>query len=288
MACIAGKITGIPVIATIHGRTRYDLRSGFSRRCSDRLIYVSQFVMSQSARFPEIKYKSVMIPNSVLIPTEKSDRDLYSFNYISRIDKKHSSVIILIINKVLPSLLEDFPMITFNIVGEGDYMPDVKMEAARFNSESGREVCIIFGFQSEVKRIIQKSGLVMGVGRVAIESMACGVPVLSVNQKHLGIIISRDNYSVYKTNNFIAVNNPVPEADKLFVILKDYFSNMKFWQEESHILQSFVNEDFSIKKISVKTESVYKTAFESKNDKKKYRQSAFSSLLVSIGRVNRL
>ena len=42
---IAGKLCGIPVVATIHGRPRHDLRSVFARKLTDRFIFVSKRTM---------------------------------------------------------------------------------------------------------------------------------------------------------------------------------------------------------------------------------------------------
>jgi len=182
LACIIGKITGVPVVVTIHGRTRYDLRSRISRKYCTKIIFVSRHVLQVSARYEEIKHKSIIIPNWAAISNNQSDKDPYSISYISRVDKNHANLILLMIQKVIFPLVSEFPGITINIIGDGGFLPVIREEAKRLNTRVKREACIVYAFAPDVKRIIHRSELILGVGRVALEALACGVPVLSINQ----------------------------------------------------------------------------------------------------------
>ncbi|MEI6049468.1 MAG: glycosyltransferase family 4 protein [Bacteroidota bacterium] len=257
MACIAGIITGIPVVVTVHGRTRYDMRSWISRRYSRKIIFVSRYIFEASERYKGIINKSVIIPNWISISGNQSVKLPYSITYISRIDKKHSTIILMMIRKIIYSLVSKFPLITFNIIGEGDYLSEIREEARRLNIELEREVCIVHGFVPVVEDIIQRSVLVMGVGRVVLEAMACGVPVLSINQKRMGTLISTENYSFYKNTNFVAVEHQAPDEKSLTDLLDNFFTNLRFWQKESLILQKYVNEDFNPIKASVAIGMLY-------------------------------
>lgn len=266
IACIIGKITGVPVIVTIHGRTRYDLRSWFSRKCSTKIIFVSRHVLQVSARYEEIKHKSVIIPNWVAISNSQSGKDPYSISYISRIDKNHSTLILFLIQKVIFPLVSEFPGITFKIIGDGDFLSEIREEAKRLNTMVKREVCYVYGFSPDVKSNIHRSELILGVGRVALEALACGVPVLSINQKHMGTIISTDNYQFYKGNNFVAVGNPAPDEHILTDQIAKFFTGLKYWRKEASILKGYINEDFNPHKISDSIEVLYDEAIKSKRN----------------------
>ena len=257
MACIVGKITGIPVVVTVHGRTRYDLKSWISRRFSQKTIFVSSRVFEVSAKYEEIKHKSVVIPNWFSVPENRSEEKPYMISYISRIDKKHSSVILMMIQKVMYTLSSEFPMITFEIIGEGGFSSEIKEEATRLNNYLKRDACIVHGFKPDVRKVIQSSGLVMGVGRVALEAIACGIPVLSINQKRMGSIISTENYQVYKNCNFVAVKSAPPDYNRLSMCLRDFFNNPDYWHKESSLLQKMVNEDFNREKITKTISDIY-------------------------------
>jgi len=257
LSSIAGFITNTPVVITVHGRSQYDLRSWFSRRFSKKIIFVSAFVMRYSKRFPSIQHKIIHIPNGIEIQERKSNRQAFHISYVSRIDKRHSTVLLLMIREVLPKLLTDYPDITFNVIGEGVVLPIVQQEANLLNLKFQREICNFYGFRPEVSEIIQDAALVMGVGRVATEALACGTPVLSINKKRLGALVSVENYPFYQANNFVATGQPEPEAETLVLLLRDYFSRPDFWQKETDILQRQVIQDFSCEKIAERIGGLY-------------------------------
>ena len=263
-SAIISRITKIPLIATVHGRTRLDLKSKFSQNASDRIIFVSNHVLQVSACYEQIKDKSVVIPNSVEIIEHKMEPIPFSFTYISRVDKKHSKVILMIIKEVLPRLAKELPQITFSVIGEGKGIKSLKNEAEKLNIRMNRNVCSILGYQSEVKYIIYKSSLVLGVGRVSLEALACGVPVLSINQRKLGSIISVSNYKDYKLNNFVAIRNEAPTARDVFSLLRDFFNNQNQWHDETKIIQDFIKNDFSSHSITKRIIDTYADAIKIK------------------------
>jgi len=261
-ASILRRLTGMPVVATVHGRTRFDLKSKFARKTVDRIIFVSNQVLQVSACYDKIKDKSVVIPNGVVVSTSHFIKNPHSICYVSRIDKNHSKVILLIIRNVLPSLVNEFQGITFDIIGEGKSIGKIKKEAEALNSKFDYEVCKIWGYQPDAKGIFTRSSLVLGVGRVALEALACSIPVLSVNQKRLGSIVSTSNYSEYKINNFLAIASVPPTADELLRILKDFFSNFSKWNEETRIVQGFIEAEFNLQKIAGRVVGTYNEVIE--------------------------
>jgi glycosyltransferase involved in cell wall biosynthesis len=251
---MAGKIAGVPVVATVHGHTQYDVRSPLVRKMIDKFIFVRQSTFDEAKGYGISAKKCLLIQNGVRIVNSQDPGDYYSLCYISRIDKRHSQVISLVMNKVLVPFFRQYPALKFNIVGDGDHLEEIRSQADSINSQIGRPVVIIRGYMQDVSEIIKESGLVLGVGRVAIETLACGVPVLSVNQKYFGGLVSRENYSFFRKNNFVAYGLESPDENKLTTELKDYFSNIMHWQEEASFLQKKIDEDFNI--ISVTTSIV--------------------------------
>jgi glycosyltransferase involved in cell wall biosynthesis len=161
----------------------------------------------------------------------------------------------MVMNKVLVPFFRELPALKFNIVGDGDHLEELRIEAEAVNRQLGRTAVVIHGYMQDVSEIIKMSGLVLGVGRVAIETLACGVPVLSVNQKYFGGLVSRENYPFFRKNNFVAYGLESPDEKKLTREVDDYLTNIKHWQEEAAILQKKVDEDFNI--FNVTTSIVY-------------------------------
>ena len=173
----------------------------------------------------------------------------------------------MIMNKVLIPFFRQFPDLKFNIVGDGDHLEEIRSEAEAINSQLGRTAMIIHGYMQDVREIIRKSGLVLGVGRVAIETLACGVPVLSVNQKYFGGLVSRENYSFFRKNNFVAYGKESPDENKLIREVEDYFSNIQHWQDEAAFLQKQIDEDFNILKITSSIIELYNEVINLKGRK---------------------
>lgn len=258
IAVVAGRIMKIPVIVTVHGRPRYDLRSAISKKYADRIIFVSVRTIKNNPIYERVKYKSVYIQNGVEVLETKSDKDPYSIFYISRVDKRHSYVLSLLISEVLPVILSDFPKVTLNIVGDGSYLENLRIKALEINDKYKRDVCILHGFITEVKPLIQQSGIVLGVGRVAMEALSCAVPVLSVNRNFMGQIVDEQNYMFYQMNNFVASGHEAPDKYSLTKSLKEYFNNPGYYQEKAKILQGYIKENLSIVKISGKILDLYR------------------------------
>ena len=254
---IAGKIAGIPVVVTVHGQTQHDVRSPLTRKAIDKFIFVRQTTFDEAGGYGIPSGKCTIIQNGVRIIDCKSERDYNSLCYISRIDKRHSLVISMLMNKVLKPVSDQYPGMKFNIVGDGDHLSEIRKEADSINRQLGRTAIIVHGYMQDASEIIRKSGLVIGVGRVAIETLACGVPVLSVNHKYFGGLVSRTNYAFFRKNNFVAYGKEPPDERKLLAEVEDYFSNINQWQEEAAFLQKKVDEDFNILKITKSITDLY-------------------------------
>ncbi len=257
-ASLAGKIMKIPVVVTVHGQPRIDLRSPFSRSIPDRIIFVSRRLLNKEGSYREVGGKALFIQNGVEAGDPASEWDRASLCYVSRIDRKHSSVIGMMIREVMPELIKSFPDVCFHVLGDGEYIGELRQYAGKFNSEAGREACVIHGYVKDIKPVIGRSGLVLGVGRVAIESLAVGVPVLSVNSEFLGDFITHENYSFFKANNFVAAGNETPDPSRLSELVLSYLRNPVTFREEASLVRENIINDFGIMKITGQIMDVYR------------------------------
>lgn len=263
LASIAGWIMHVPVVVTIHGKPWYDLRSPLSKMLASKIIFVSMRSVNRYASYEKIKHKSVFIQNGVENTNEIVERDYYSLCYVSRIDKRHSSVISMIIKEILPVIIKDFPAVTFNIIGDGEYLNDLKEDVSAINESNNRKICMVHGYVPEVKSLVRRSGLVFGVGRSAIEALSCAVPVISLNQEFMGHFVSEQNYHFYRQNNFVAAGHTPPDAGRVTSLLQEYFNNPLLFQKEAVTLQGQIREDFGMTKIANAIINVYKEIIKS-------------------------
>ena len=64
---MAGKIAGVPVVATVHGHTQYDVRSPLVRKMIDKFIFVRQSTFDEAKGYGIPSEKSLLIQNGVRI-----------------------------------------------------------------------------------------------------------------------------------------------------------------------------------------------------------------------------
>jgi glycosyltransferase involved in cell wall biosynthesis len=177
--------------------------------------------------------------------------------YACRIDKKHASVISMLIKNVLPGIIRNFPDVTFEIIGDGKFLEDLRKEAGIVNRMNNREVCRFHGYLNDVRSVVNRSGIVMGVGRVALEALSCSVPVISLNRMFLGQMITKENYEFYRLNNFVAIDHEEPDPVKLTGLLNDYLSDPLYWHNEAAEIRKSVEQDLSIEKITTDLHNLY-------------------------------
>lgn len=256
-ASLAGRIMNVPVVATVHGRPRYDMRSRLSRKMTDRIIFVSAKTFEANRYNEFFTMKSVLIHNGVKISNDKGTRNHHSMLYVCRIDKKHASVISMLIRNVLPGIIRNFPKVTFDIIGDGKYLEDLRKEAGKLNREHNREVCRFHGYLNDVRPVVNRSGIVMGVGRVALEALSCSVPVISLNRMFLGQMITKENYEFYRLNNFVAIDHEKPDPEKLTGMLNDYLRDPVCWHNEAKEIRKSIEQDLSIEKITTDINNLY-------------------------------
>ncbi len=257
LGCVAGKLMRIPVVVTVHGNPHYDLRTRISGKWADRVIFVSKRHLDGNGIYKRLGNKSAFIQNGVKWFENDSERDLNLMTYISRIDSRHAEVIIMLVKEVLPRVLRDFPAIKFNVIGDGKSLENIRKEADALNISNNREICVVHGYVPEVEPMIRRSGLVLGVGRAAIYSLALGIPVISINQQHMGGFVSEENYRFYQENNFVAKNFLGPDTDLLAGMLREYLADTGRFQKEAAILQNYVRTDFSLETMTIRILEIY-------------------------------
>lgn len=256
LACFLGRLTGVPVVATVHGRTRHDLGGRYFRKTVNRVIFVSKHVQQRAMRFRELSSKSVFIPNGITadgVLPYRPDRLLY----LSRIDHHHGELLLMLINSVMPQLVVHNPRITLAVIGDGRQAERVRRAGQALNAKLNRPAVMFQGFQSEPH--VQLAGtMLLGVGRSAMTALAKGLPVLSVNHRHLGTLVDLENYDRLKESNFVHVAGPPPTPATLLPAILEGLARLRNGGLEMSSLRRRLIEDFNQKNIVRQTEAVYR------------------------------
>jgi len=245
-ASIAGYLTNTRVIATIHGRAKYDVRSVLSRRIPHRLIFVSSKVLEYALKRYPIQSKSVVIPNGIYISEHETKPTPHKICYVSRIDKAHMKMLTLLTTEVMPQLLKDYREAHLEIIGDGNQKAELIEMVNELNEKTGKTVCTVSGYSNSVTSSLCSASIVIGVGRVALEAISMGIPVISVNSKRFSGIISTSNYEQVKFTNFIDSAAPKPTTLLLANEINGVFTNLPRLHNESKLLMQKAHNDFSM------------------------------------------
>jgi len=255
-ACIAGFILKVPVVVTVHGRVRHDLRSVIARKFASKIIFVSNQVLTISRHFESIKHKSVVIPNGIPIPQKSPEIEPYTIGYFSRIDERHLEVIKNLVLAV-EELKADYPNVRLMIMGDGKEVERLKLLIFETNSKFNQEVILYKGFVKSLENWSFFPELLFGVGRVAIEGLARRANLISVNYKRMGEIVTLSNYEQYALNNFVNVAGLPPTQEKIYNQFKIYYEQREVYRSQAPTLALKIENDFGINKTTNRIIEVY-------------------------------
>ncbi len=262
LGTMAARWMKIPVVATIHGSVLTDLRSDYARRNIDKAIAVRESCFSCIAHFLRSQKKVVLIPNGVQLPAACVDRfvdpESFSLYYISRMDRHHTRLLSMILTEVWPRLLEKHPRSHLHVVGDGCCMPCITKILVQPNFSSLRRSVHFEGYAREVGDHYPDADLVMGVGRVAIESLVNGVPLLSVKHNHLGPIVTVRNLKRMQYANFVDLEVSAPDAHTLLARLNLFLEHRIFYENEAKILQQIVSQEYNLSNVAERIMEVYR------------------------------
>lgn len=196
LAAQAANELCIPVVFTLHG-TYYP---------KEEVIKVAQLCsavisVSKPVRifWEKLEIKSTLIANGIdleefqpvdarksTLPSVPSDAVVVT--YVSRLAWQKATVcnMVLRATKTLRTAIKNLHVV---VVGSGAQSIHVKELAQALNSAAGQPYIHLAGEQTDVRPYYANSDLVIGTGRVALEAMACGKPVLAIgNHGYVGLV----------------------------------------------------------------------------------------------------
>lgn len=261
LASAYSRISSVPVIGTIHSLFRQDVRRRWVRRGLTKVIVVCPNSFQGSQNDGLLKDKSVFIPNGIIPPKQIIDSSpaTLHFYYISRIDKPHSLLITFLLKEIWISIAEKYPQAKLCIVGDGNGIQAVRQAVEELPDPIAQTISMK-GYIPDIGEEIRHANLVLGVGRVAMESIAMGVPVLSLKNKRLGPVITRENFQHMQYGNFVDIEAPQPTKELFLSRIDDFIMHQQFYKQEAIELSKIIASSFSIESTLKSTIEVYEQA----------------------------
>lgn len=245
MASLSAKLTNTPVIATVHGQVKYDLRSSRVSKRLDKIICVRQTSYREAQNNIAIKDKSCLILNGVKSYPKNKDKIPYSLMYGSRLVERHCWVLLLLIEKVLPKLVKEIPEIKLIVWGDGRDRATLENAVKELNKLYPNLV-EYKGFSKQLGAEYQSASLALACARSAMDALVAGTCVLPLNYHHLGEIITQDNYELYKADNFEAKHCEKPDEETLYLRIKAFFEKQVSHEQEMVLLADKIQNDLEL------------------------------------------
>ena len=154
-------------------------------------------------------------------------------------------------------LAREYPAFELHIYGDGPALPALVVRVAEANRAAGRAVVRLSGYHPDLPLALAAADLALGVGRVAIEALLQGVPLIPANQRYLGQPLSRQWYSALAATNFVPQHSPRPARAALGRVLADALQRLASLAREARELQPLVARDYDMDVIAGRIEAVY-------------------------------
>lgn len=177
-----------------------------------------------------------------------------------------------IISEVFPLLLEKIPNLQINLIGaEWEALPDKgKQTFAQLKKNYGKRI-IRIDYTDKVFDIMQNSDLVIGAGRVALESLFLQIPLFSIGEALCHGIIDNKNIDDAMNSNFgdikQGITEFIPDTKAIYqeiynFLLKDEAKNYT----NKEILEKL--ERYKLAIIAKKIMKIYESCIAEKIEKK--------------------
>ncbi|MBD3239678.1 MAG: glycosyltransferase [Chitinivibrionales bacterium] len=262
-AVVCSRI-GAPLVATLHSRIEWDFDLPWVRQAIARLFVPSEAWVARVARVdPGLADRSIVVPNG--LSTARVDgvsRSRLRVLYASRIDRFHERALRLLVRDAWPRVLRRFPRCELAIAGDGVRYGSVRREAIRTNRRVGRETVRTLGYCPDLDQQLARTGLVLGVGRVALEAAGQGAPVLLVNDAHLGPRLRPGNVHLLAGHNFVPVSSPPPTPQRLAAAVCRVLESYERVRVDAEVLSVLVRARFEHRRFVPVVEDGYRAAVE--------------------------
>ncbi|MGO4548355.1 glycosyltransferase [Paenibacillus sp. 2TAB23] len=189
LAAQAASELGIATVFTAHGTYYPQSSAKLLMKLSQAVISVSAPVQSYAQR---LGFPSTVVPNGIdlseFYPAQNSNlrselgisEEVVVLVYASRLAWGKGTACETLLRAMKDLHRYGWHQLELVVVGDGPKLTAIKALASFIEEESGRKFIHVLGKQAHMGRYYNAADIVVGTGRVALEAMACGKPVLAI------------------------------------------------------------------------------------------------------------
>ncbi|WP_300341386.1 polysaccharide deacetylase family protein [Fusobacterium sp.] len=249
---IACKIAGIPLITTVHGRQPVHLSRKIFKAFGDKSLTVCENIKKHLIDELGVKSSKIEILRN---PIETAK---YPFNYCDTFEKEERTVSIIgrlsgpkgeVAFKAL-EILQDIPNITTQVIGGKDI-------PKKFQKFLNNDRIKFLGYVDDIPEKIKDSDIVIGAGRVGVESILSGKPLIAIGEAQYVGLVKEDNISQALESNFGDINFKNISEFHWDKLKKDIEDSVLLSKEQLLSLRDSIISEFDLNTIIDRIEKLY-------------------------------
>lgn len=267
---IACKLCRIPLITTTHGRQPVHLSRKINKSFGVKSICVCENIRTQICNDLGYAQKNtILLRNPVdatafnFTPKSTSEHDADNALKSNNQDDKHEILVALVGRLSGPkgdvayevlSKLSEHKHIQVQIIGS-KFIPE------RFNKFENLENVHFLGYRTDVPELMKKADVIIGAGRVGIEAMLTGRPLIAVGEAIYEGLVTKANIGAVLSSNFGDINS-INETHLDFSKLKDDVeAAVKLTSDELADLKDIIKHEFDMERIVNTVEQLYSRTY---------------------------
>lgn len=251
---IACKIANIPLITSTHGRQPVHLSRKIFKAFGKETLVVCENIKTHLIEELGVN------PNMIKIIRNPIDINLYKFEYrepsqdktisiIGRLSGPKGDTTYSILEK-----LQNLKNIKVQVIG-GKNIPD------KFSKFLNVENIEFVGYVNNVQDYIKNSDIIIGAGRVAVEAILCGKPIIAVGEAQYIGLITQENITEALKSNFGDINYRNTQNFNWEHLIKDVEHGFMLSAEKLLHLRKIIEPEFNSKIIVGKIENIYAESY---------------------------
>lgn len=248
---IACKIAGIPLVTSTHGRQPVHLSRKIFKAFGDLTIPVCENIQTHLINELGVSPKNTVVLRNPINTSEypfipqKKDRSKKILSIIGRLSGPKGEVAYKLLE-----ILSDMENLEIRLIGGKD-IPE------KFQKFFKNENIKFMGYVNDVPEKIKESDIIVGAGRVAVEGILSGKPVIAIGEaKYIGLI-TKNNLSEALASNFGDIEFKNSENFNWNQLKNDIESAFALTEKELSDLRDSIEKEFDLSIITDKIEKIY-------------------------------
>lgn len=268
---VATRLTKTPFISTVHGRQHIHPSSKFYNVYGRNILAVCPSIKKHLVSDLNIPEDFItVVPNGfspVLWnkrPRSTSKKATYKVSeqttvwaFIGRLTGPKGDVARFLLTHIIPPL-QKLRRFTFFIIGGTKIPNDIPPLVDDVNSGGQRRGVILMGYQKNIRDFLSAANLVFGSGRVAIEALLLGKPVVAFGESQYIGLVKDENLDLAIHTNFGDAGKTIPAQPS--IVLNELQSILKRPPRPSPLLVRRMRSYYNIETVEASIRRSYERA----------------------------